>query len=119
MPRAKISLECPQCHNKDFVPAGPFNVPVINLGGTERTRKSVIRRYFCLQCGCGWKTEEKFYDNLEVKSKNSLQEMYSFMKSQMPRQLRKQLPGFDEFYKNYLSRKVDPNQQMLFEDGKC
>jgi hypothetical protein len=88
-------------------------VPIVNLGGTERTRDDVIRRYFCLQCGYGWKTIEQFYDDLEIHGDKVLERLYDFMKMQIPRAERKNLPSLKEFCDDIRSKKINPKQTKL------
>ena len=114
MPRAKVSLRCPLCHNKDFAPKGPYSVPILNIGGTERTRDTVVRRYTCLQCGYSWKTIEQFYDDLEIHGDSIIRQLYEFMKLRTPKADRKNLPSLSEFLEQIRAhKKTDPNQIRL------
>ena|ERR1035437_8579820 len=118
MSRAKIFLKCPKCHNKDFVPKEPYSSPIINLGGTQRTRESVVRRYICLQCGYAWKTIELYYEDLEVKGMQLLTKLYSYMKDHMPRRERSSLPSLEDFIertRRAKSAEINPKQIKIFQ----
>jgi hypothetical protein len=120
MSRAKITLRCPKCNNKGFVPKGPYSVPIYNLGGTERTKESIIRRYICLECGYAWKTIEQFYEDLEVKGMKLLEKLYDYMIEHTPRRERNTLPSLDDFIERTRRAKVienpNPKQTNLFHE---
>ena len=117
MSRAKISLKCPKCGNKEFEPKGPYSVPIHNLGGSQRTKESVIRRYICLECGYAWKTIELYYEDLEVKGQRLMEKLYNYMKNQIPRRERGSLPSLEEWIERTRRAKTvpqDPKQIKMF-----
>lgn len=114
MSQAKITLRCPRCYNREFKPKGPYSSPVMNIGGTERTADTIIRRYICLECGYSWKTIEKFYDHLEIHGNRLIEQLYRYMREFTPRAERKNLPSLDEFLETFRKQKLtDPRQTRL------
>jgi predicted RNA-binding Zn-ribbon protein involved in translation (DUF1610 family) len=117
MSRAKISFKCPKCGNKDFKPKGPYCNPIIGIGGTERTKESIIRRYMCLECGYAWKSIEMYYEDLEVKGMILLEKLYNYMKDHMPRKERYSMPPLEEWIERTRRAKTvpaDPKQIKMF-----
>lgn len=118
MSRAKISLKCPKCYNKDFVPKEPYSSPIVNLGGTQRTKESVVRRYICIQCGYAWKTIELYYEDLEIKSMVLMEKLYNYMYEHTPRRERAALPSLEDWIERTRRAKtveVNPKQIGMFK----
>ena len=119
MSRAKIPFKCPKCGNKDFVPKGPYHNPIHGLGGTERTKESIIRRYICLECGYAWKSIEMYYEDLEVKGMKLMEKLYNYMYDHMPRRERSSLPTLEEWIERTRRAKAvkpAPNQIKMFHE---
>jgi predicted nucleic-acid-binding Zn-ribbon protein len=105
---------CPRCHNVDFQETEEIKSPVKNLGNKECTNKVDFRSYVCLQCGYAWKTEEKYYGELEIRGAKLLLDLYDAFKIQY-RKVRPnaKFPSLDEFIKEIRDKKQFP--KSLFE----
>jgi|GEM_PF-1560307 len=97
---------CPRCHNVDFRETDDVKSPVKNIGNKESTSKVDFRSYVCLQCGYAWKTEERFYGEIEIRGAKLLQELYDHMVLEIKRyRPHAKVPTLNEFITNIRSAK--------------